>query len=158
MKEREFSATTDGLSSFKRSYHEEAKQWSATGGGIFRDPARSVDRRRFLKLTGLGSMGLIAMRQPVMAGPFSPADFEKLVPSDKRLGAGWIKSLFDRGEPTFYQGENLKWIGMPIGGLCAGQLYLGGDGRLWHWDISIKRSTPAPRARIMPLPCRRSHR
>ncbi len=74
-----------------------------------------------------------------MAGPFEASDFEKLVPADKRLSADWVKSLYERGEPAWHSGDELKWIGMPVGGLCAGQLYLGGDGRLWHWDIFNQR-------------------
>ncbi len=70
-----------------------------------------------------------------MAGPFTSEDFEKLVPADKRLSAEWVKSLYDRGERTWHRGRELEWIGMPIGGICAGQVYLGGDGKLWHWDI-----------------------
>lgn len=70
-----------------------------------------------------------------MAGPFEQQDFERLVPWDKKLAPDWVASLFARGEPTVYRGADLDRIGMPIGGACAGQLYLGGDGRLWHWDI-----------------------
>ncbi len=82
--------------------------------------------------------------QYAMAGPFTRADFEKLVPADKKLSPEWVKSLTARGERTVYRGEDLKLIGMPIGGLCAGQLYLGGDGQLWHWDIfNRKLSTGA---------------
>ena len=64
-----------------------------------------------------------------------PRTSPRLVPPDKKLDPQWVKSLFARGEPTIYRGESLALIGMPIGGLCAGQLYLGGDGKLWHWDI-----------------------
>ena len=84
---------------------------------------------------------------PVMAGPFAAADFEKLVPKDKKLSAEWIRLLTERGEPEWLSGENLKHIGMPVGGICCGQVYLSGDGRLWHWDIfnqGVKTASNGP--------------
>src|SRR5262245_46313476 len=94
-----------------------------------------LGRRDFLKLAGVGAAALLAFRpgQTAMAGPFTRADFEKLVPADKKLSADWLKSLTDRGEREKYHGADLAKIGMPIGGICSGQLYLGGDGTLWHW-------------------------
>ncbi|MCG8554901.1 MAG: hypothetical protein MJD61_06380 [Proteobacteria bacterium] len=70
-----------------------------------------------------------------MAGPFDGKDFEKLVPADKKLSKVWLRSLRARGVPARQTGGALRWIGMPIGGICAGQLYLGGDGKLWLWNI-----------------------
>ena len=92
-------------------------------------------RRDFLQLAALVAAGTALPRMSAMAGPFDKADFEKLVPSDKKLDPDWIKSLFARGEPTVYRNEELDYIGMPVGGICAGQLYLCGDGRLLLWDI-----------------------
>ena len=94
-----------------------------------------IPRREFFKLSAATLGGLVFSRLPVMAGPFTRADFDHLVPADKKLSPDWVKSLFARGEPEILRGGELKYIGMPVGGIGAGQLYLGGDGRLWHWDI-----------------------
>ncbi|MCP4044765.1 MAG: twin-arginine translocation signal domain-containing protein, partial [Gammaproteobacteria bacterium] len=101
------------------------------------DNGNCLSRRQFLRDTGAGVVALSAMGMtiPVMAGPFTVDDFESLVPTDKKLSEAWIRSLFERGEADWYSGEDLKHIGMPVGGICCGHVYLGGDGRLWHWDI-----------------------
>lgn len=87
-------------------------------------------------------MAALAARLPSYAGPFEGADFEQLIPADKKLRPEWLKALFERGAPTEYRDAELDKIGMPIGGIGAGQLYLGGDGRLWHWDLF---NLPQPR-------------
>jgi uncharacterized protein (DUF608 family) len=48
-----------------------------------------------------------------------------------------LKKLMERGKVTTYlkSREELQYIGMPVGGINTGTLYLGGDGRLWLWDI-----------------------
>ncbi|HUC86446.1 MAG TPA: GH116 family glycosyl-hydrolase, partial [Candidatus Acidoferrales bacterium] len=111
----------------------------STGQNSSSEASGKLVRRDFLRLLGLGGMALTAYRpwEAAMAGPFTRADFEKLVPADKKLSPAWVKSLFARGVPTTYtkSRNELRYVGMPVGGLCAGQLYLGGDGKLWHWDI-----------------------
>lgn len=104
-------------------------------------PDRSADRitpfprRDFLKRAAAGVALLTVRPWPAMAGPFEAFDFDQLVPADKKLQPAWVKSLFARGTPEVLRGSDLKFVGMPVGGIGAGQLYLGGDGRLWHWDI-----------------------
>src|SRR5665213_2756730 len=97
-------------------------------------PPPNWNRREFLKFSTATTLGMVFSRLPVMAGPFTREDFDQLVPADKKLAPDWVKSLFARGTPEILRGDELKYVGMPVGGIGAGQLYLGGDGRLWHWD------------------------
>ncbi|MGB0744915.1 MAG: GH116 family glycosyl hydrolase, partial [Opitutales bacterium] len=125
--------------------------------GVSGEPLSALSRRHFLKAGGMTSALLFTGHIPAMAGPFTGADFAKVVPEDKKLTAAWIRSLFERGTPDWLTGEELKHIGMPVGGICCGQVYLSGDGRLWHWDIfnhdvAPKNRTQGPHyAKPMPI-------
>ena len=96
----------------------------------------AMERRAFIKVAGLGAAALAASAGGAFAGPFTPADFsDHFVPADKKLNRKWMASLWARGEREWFSGTDLETIGLPIGGICAGQVYLGGDGRLISWDI-----------------------
>lgn len=57
------------------------------------------------------------------------------VPADKNLPASWTEDLW-KYEPRIYKGKELETIGMPCGGIAAGQLYVRGDGTLANWWIA----------------------
>ncbi|MFT3747833.1 MAG: GH116 family glycosyl hydrolase [Agriterribacter sp.] len=57
------------------------------------------------------------------------------VPADKKLSAQWLQSLWNN-ERKVYKGNELTTIGMPCGGIAAGQLYVRGDGTLANWWIA----------------------
>lgn len=96
------------------------------------------DRRTFLASVAAGGAALALDPLRAIAGPFGADDVADFpVPRDKRFAAEWLRSLRARGEPRWWtkSADELRFIGMPVGGLCAGQVYCGGDGRLWHWDV-----------------------
>ncbi len=107
----------------------------------------TIGRRSFLKTTGLaiGGGAWIAMCARTDADVMD--DYRRLVPADKGLSPEWVRSLTARGEPAVYTDPRaLEHIGMPVGGLFTGTLYLGGDGRLWYWDVfNLDREGISPR-------------
>lgn len=96
-----------------------------------------VSRREALQILGVGVAASALPREArAIAGPFSSEEVaNQLIPVDKKLAPEWIASLTDRAQPEVFSGDQLKYVGMPVGGIGCGQLYLGGDGSLWHWDI-----------------------
>lgn len=71
-------------------------------------------------------------------GAHAVANEKHLVPADKGLSKEHVQKLRERGERAVYRGDALETIGMPVGGIAAGQLYLRGDGTLGLWQIFNK--------------------
>jgi uncharacterized protein (DUF608 family) len=101
------------------SPHPEADSRSAPG----------ASRREFLA----ASTGVLAL--PLLEGGAAEPVKSHHIPADKNLDPAWVERLSARGEIKVYRGEELTCIGMPIGGIGAGQLYLRGDGTLAGWEI-----------------------
>jgi non-lysosomal glucosylceramidase len=92
----------------------------------------SVDRRRFLQLAGSIAALPALSSLPVMAGPFDDNVYLRIISADKKLDPAWLRSLYERGvKKTYTDPKDLSRIGMPVGGLFTGTVYLSGDGRLW---------------------------
>lgn len=94
----------------------------------------SIQRRTFIRNLSLTLAGSLALRPPLTAGAL-PAG--KAFQRGVLLDPAQVRQLYQRGAVTTYlkSRNELQFIGMPVGGIHCGTLYLGGDGRLWLWDI-----------------------
>lgn len=99
-----------------------------------------MNRRRFLKTAATAAAFFPAFGTLSQNASAETHDKDFIhpshkVPVDKSLPSDYLETLLERGFPEFHQGDALDMIGMPIGGIAAGQLYLLGDGTLGCWNI-----------------------
>ncbi|RBL88661.1 GH116 family glycosyl hydrolase [Chitinophaga flava] len=98
----------------------------------------NLPRRHFLKNAGILTAGLSLVRFPVLGKSLWQHQTPwHNIPLNKNIDKNWLESLYERGEPGRYlkSRNELKYIGMPAGGLHTGTVYVGGDGRLWLWQV-----------------------
>ena len=104
-----------------------------------------MNRRNFIKLS-LGTASYVYLGNPTrsfaaygtMGALYRSLVPEGATPASKGIDTDWLASLRQREatEPVFTKAaDELRYIGMPVGGIGCGTLYLGGDGRLWLWDV-----------------------
>ena len=85
-----------------------------------------MNRREFLAVGGAAGLAVGLgdwARAREVGGP-------PLIPEDKGITPEMLAALRKRGERKVYRGVQRFGIGMPCGGIAAGQLYLLGDGTL----------------------------
>lgn len=110
---------------------KESTSCGCTGGCC-----EGLDRRDFVRLVGLGALVTLGSNMSFGAGPADAPGFDVNLPADKKLRPEWVKALFERGVPEVYRGEELRTILMPVGGICAGQLEISGEGKLTRWHLN----------------------
>lgn len=98
-----------------------------------------LNRRTFIQNSGLLAAGLLVSKLDASADSVLSGDPVLI----KNIDREWVKSLYKRGTPTTYlkSRNELQYIGMPVGGIMCGMVYLGGDGRLWLWDVFNKNQS-----------------
>lgn len=110
------------------------------------DATDGPSRRQVLKSAAGAAAGIGLPLAAVAAeccqdgsGAASTRNPRGLIPADKGIGRERLAALRLRGEQRVYAGDARRTIGMPCGGVGAGQLYLLGDGTLGHWGIDGRR-------------------
>ena len=95
--------------------------------------SRDLDRRNFIKTTGLGVLGGLTLAQWPSFGFAEDATPEERA---KRLAELMDEHrLFDRGTRRAYRGEHLTGISLPVGGIAAGPIQINGEARRHIWQI-----------------------
>ena len=96
-----------------------------------------VNRRRFLTISGSVAGAMMFAARSGTASAASAGGY-----AAKGISATEVAALYQRGNPSSYTGSELRYIGMPVGGGTCGQVYLGGDGKLWYWDVDNAPAAP----------------
>lgn len=94
-----------------------------------------VRRRDVLRYLGVGAGTVLLGDARAIAGPFRPQDAtDHFVPADKKLSPDWVKGLYVSSGRWSLTGPT-PWVGMPVGGLAAGQVYAL-NGAFCFWDVT----------------------
>ena len=94
-----------------------------------------LNRRDFLEKMAAGAAAL------AVSGQMSWADeVDKLLPPSAPLSAQRAK--YPLTPPRVYRGKHLEAVGMPLGGIGSGSIWLNGNGQLGIWQIFNNLSEP----------------